>query len=210
MKKLIVLLFVIGFISSCKNEPKINNDEKKIKPIEQKDPANIEILFDDTKFSSNIELSLLKELGLGMCDPNQKDLSNYKVPACDPKFFKFLPYNKSIPLKNGFLLLVKSMVHDFPLRRLFVFQRIDGKLVKVNGFIANLIGKRPSSNGNDDLVLRFRDEEQNFFNCVYVWKNNHYEYNRVEQINDANIKPVFQDSMNMDIQKMIELNRFQF
>lgn len=210
MKKLIAFSFIISLIGSCKNEPEIKNDEQKNTPVEQKDPANIEILFDDTKFSSNTELSLLKELGLGMCDPNQKDLSNYKVPACDPKFFKFLPFNKSIPLKNGFLLLVKSMVHDFPLRRLFVFQRVEGKLVKVNGFIANLIGKRPNSSGNDDLVLRFRDEEQNFFNCVYVWKNNHYEYNRVEQINDANIKPMFQDSMNVDIQKMIELKRLQF
>jgi len=210
MNKLIIVLFTIVSLSSCKTEPEINKDKGKVKPLEQKDPANIEILFDETKFSSKTELGLLKELGLGMCDPNQKDLSNYTVPACDPKFFKFLSFNNSIPLKNGFLLLVKSMVHDFPLRRLFVFQRIDNKLVKTNGFIANLIGKRPSASGYEDLVLRFRDEEKNFFNCVYVWKNNHYEYNRVEQINDANIKAVFQDSMNMDIQKMIELNRFQF
>lgn len=210
MKKLIILILVISFIASCKNEPKMNNDEQKNKGIEQKDSANIEILFDETSFSSTTELALLKELGFGMCDPNQKDLSNYKIPACHPKFFKILPYNKSISLKNGFLLLVKSMVHDFPLRRLFVFQRIDGKLVKVNGFIANLIGKRMSTNTYEDLILRFRDEEQNFFNCVYVWNNNHYEYKWVEQINDANIKAVYQDSMNIEIQKMIELKRLQF
>lgn len=210
MKNFLIFLITFSLTISCNNETEIKNDKKISPSFDQKDPSNIEILFDDTKFSSNTEINLLKELGLGMCDPNQKDLSNFKVPACDPKFFKFLPFNKSIPLKNGFLLLVKSMVHDFPLRRLFVFQRIEGKLVKVNGFIANLIGKRTGSIGYDDLVLRFRDEEQNFFNCVYVWKNNHYEYNRVEQINDANIKPMFQDSMNLDIQKMIELKRFQF
>lgn len=204
-------LLVFGLLSACKTDlPNTDKDPVKIEEKVKKDSSNIEVLFDETKFSSKIELDLLKELGLGMCNPNEKDLKNYKNPACDPKFFKFFTFKKDTPIKNGFLLLVKSMVHEFPLRRLFVFQRIDNKLVKVNGFIANLIAKRPSSTIYDDLVLRFRDEEQNFFNCVYSWRNNHYEFDRVEQINDANIKPVFQDSMNLEIEKMIELNRMQF
>jgi hypothetical protein len=210
MKKLLVIIVLFIFVYSCQSETERINTEKPKIDIKNVDSSNIEILFNETTFSSETELKLLKELGLGMCDPNQKDLSNYKVPACDPKFFKFISFNKNTPLKNGFLLLVKSMVHDFPLRRLFVFQRIDGKLEKVNGFIANLIGKRPSKSGYEDLVLRFRDEDQNFFNCIYVWNINHYEFDRVEQINDANIKAIYQDSMNLDIQKMIELKRLQF
>jgi hypothetical protein len=211
-----IICTLIFFITSCKSENKKNdlelNDSELTKEnqLENKNETNIEVLFENEKFTENIELELLKELGIGMCDPNQKDLANYTRPACDPKFFKFFQLSKNKPLKNEFILLVKSMVHDFPLRRVFVFQRMDNKLVKVNGFIANLIGKRKSKTNYDDLILRFSDKDKNHFNCLYVWKNNHYEYEKVEEINDSKIKAVFQDSMNFEINKMIELNRMQF
>lgn len=206
---LLILLF------ACKSETledkniAINKKSSEIKQ-EKKNLTNIEVLFDEKNFKTDVEMNLLKELGLGMCNPKEKDLSNFKNPACDAKFFKFFTFKVDQPLKNSFILLVKAMVHDFPLRRVFIFQRINNKLVKVNGFIANLIGKRKSKTMYEDLILRFSDQDQNHFNCVYSWKNNHYEYVKVEAINDSPIKENFQDSMNVEIQKVIEMNRMHF
>jgi hypothetical protein len=207
---LLFLLFACKTENSKEKNNSIKVESEKIKLDKKNKLTNIEVLFDEKNFKTDVELNLLKELGLGMCNPNEKDLSNFKNPACDAKFFKFFTFKVNQPLKNSFILLVKAMVHDFPLRRVFVFQRINNKLVKVNGFIANLIGKRKSKTMNEDLILRFSDQDQNHFNCVYSWKNNHYEYVKVEAINDSPIKENFQDSMNLEIQKVIEMNRMHF
>ncbi|MBI2257728.1 MAG: hypothetical protein HYU67_02390 [Flavobacteriia bacterium] len=211
------ILIIVLFVSfSCKNEiqEKKKNEDKKsnisLKNQVEEDNKNIEVLFDKKTFDESSDKELLKELGIEMCNPNEKDLSNFKLPACDPKFFKLFPLKYQFPKKNGFILLVKSLVHDFPLRRVFIFQREKNKLVKVNGFIGNLIGKRPKSALFDDIIIRFSDTDQNHFNCLYEWRNRRYEYVKVEQINDANIKKEFQDSMNVEILKWIELNRMQF
>ncbi|TNE52757.1 MAG: hypothetical protein EP338_14050 [Bacteroidetes bacterium] len=174
------------------------------------DSSSIEVLFTDQEFKHKTERQLLIELGMGMCNPNETDEENYKLPPCSPKFFKLFPYQQNKELEDAFVLLVKSRVHDFPLRRVFVFQRVDGKLVKVNGFVANLIGNRKAKGNHNDLVLRFSDEDQNHFNCRYSWRNEHYEFAEVEQINDANIKAVYQDSMNLEIEELILRNRMQF
>jgi hypothetical protein len=174
--------------------------------------TNIECLFDETTFASTDEYPLLKELKI--CDETQKDLNNYDVPACNPKFFKFYPFIENKKLKDAFVLLIKSRVQGFPLRRVLVFEREGKELVKVNGFVANLIGKRKSASKHDDLILRFNDKvgmgEVVFYNCLYVWKDKHYVFKQVEQINDANIKTEFQDSMNVEIETVITKNRMVF
>ena len=174
--------------------------------------TNIECLFDETTFASPDEYPLLKELKI--CDETQKDLNNYDVPACNPKFFKFYPFIENKKLKDAFVLLIKSRVQGFPLRRVLVFEREGKELVKVNGFVANLIGKRKSASKHDDLILRFNDKagmgEVVFYNCLYVWKDKHYVFKQVEQINDANIKTEFQDSMNVEIETVISKNRMVF
>ena len=174
--------------------------------------TNIECLFDETTFASPDEYPLLKELKI--CDETQKDLNNYDVPACNPKFFKFYPFIENKKLKDAFVLLIKSRVQGFPLRRVLVFEREGKELVKVNGFVANLIGKRKSASKHDDLILRFNDKvgmgEVVFYNCLYVWKDKHYVFKQLEQINDANIKTEFQDSMNVEIETVITKNRMVF
>ena len=174
--------------------------------------TNIECLFDETTFASPDEYPLLKELKI--CDETQKDLTNYDGPACNPKFFKFYPFIENKKLKDAFVLLIKSRVQGFPLRRVLVFEREGKELVKVNGFVANLIGKRKSASKHDDLILRFNDKvgmgEVVFYNCLYVWKDKHYVFKQIEQINDANIKTEFQDSMNVEIETVITKNRMVF
>ena len=174
--------------------------------------TNIECLFDETTFATTDEYLLLKELKI--CDETQKDLNNHDVPACNPKFFKFYPFIENKKIKDAFVLLIKSRVQGFPLRRVLVFEREGKDLVKVNGFVANLIGKRKSVSKHDDLILRFNDNvgvgEVVFYNCLYVWKDKRYVFKQVEQINDANIKTEFQDSMNVEIETVITKNRMVF
>lgn len=204
------LFFVIGLVLiSCQEEVPKTKVKPKLKVGTQ---TNIECLFDETTFPSNHEFELLKELKI--CDVAQRDLNNYLVPACNPKFFKFFTFAENKKLKDAFLLLIKSKVQGFPLRRVLVFEREGKELVKVNGFVANLIGKRKSASRYDDLILRFNDkvggEEVVFYNCLYVWKDKHYVFKQVEQINDAIIKPEFQDSMNFEIETVISKNRMVF
>lgn len=203
----------IGFfllLVSCSEEPVVvKKSSSKVKIGAQ---TNIECLFDETTFASQDEYPLLKELKI--CDETQKDLNNHDVPACNPKFFKFYPFIENKKLKDAFVLLIKSRVQGFPLRRVLVFEREGKELVKVNGFVANLIGKRKSVSKHDDLILRFNDKvgmgEVVFYNCLYVWKDKHYVFKQVEQINDASIKPQYQDSMNVEIETVISKNRMEF
>lgn len=202
------------FLISCNgNDPQ--DDDSDLKKELQSDTINeekkkpFEILFEETAFKDEYSLSLLRELGEGVCDPSQKDLENYIKPACNPKFFKLMPFKEETPMKDAFILAIKSRVHGFPIRRAFIYQRENGQLIKVNGFAANLIDIRKSDNNYKNLVLRFADEFQNHFNCLYTWRNNHYEFEKVEEINDSPIKKQFQDSMNIEIQKLIELNGMQ-
>ncbi len=208
MNKAIYLLIGL-FLVSCQEEIKTITPKPIVKVGSQ---TNIECLFDETTFATPDEYPLLKELKI--CDQTQKDLNNYDVPACNPKFFKFYPFIENKKLKDAFILLIKSRVQGFPLRRVLVFEREGKELVKVNGFVANLIGKRKSASKHDDLILRFNDNagmgEVVFYNCLYVWKDKHYVFKQVEQINDANIKSQFQDSMNVEIETVINKNRMVF
>jgi hypothetical protein len=95
-----------------------------------------------------------------------------------------------------------------------IFERENGQLVKVNGFVANLIEKRKTKSQIDDIVLRFNDHlgggDIVFYNCLYRWEDKHYVFQKVEQINDANIKPMYQDSMNNEIYSIISSHQMEF
>jgi hypothetical protein len=212
MKNIFFLLFIpFLFMISCQsnsNKKKQQINTKKEDSIEKE----IEVVFQDQTNFDPIELKLLKELEI--CSPTQKDISNHTDPACHPSFFKFFKFNEKKSLKNSFLLLIKARVHDFPLRRILLFEREKGELVKVNGFVANLIGMNKSTSEHNDLILRFNENlgggEVAFFNCRFVWRNNHYEFEEALQINDSNIKPEFKDSMNLEIEKTIMGNKMIF
>jgi len=204
MNKILPFFFVLLIFSSCKDEPKdvpleiVDNQEIK-------EEKNIEILFDEVKFSDPKMLDLLYELKI--CDPNQKDLNNAVQPACNPKYFDVLPFIENEKIENAFILVIRSGVHDWPLRRALVYQREQGKLVLVNTFVAHLIGMRKSPSGHDDLVLQFFDEYENRLQCLYKWKENRYQYVCVEKIEGSNIKKELQDSMNVEIAKVIRDNK---
>jgi hypothetical protein len=205
---LFFLVFLL--IYSCKSDVSSNSDTTQKPKIG--DQTNIETLFDQTTFPSDVEVNLLKELEI--CNFKQRDLNNHLDPACNPKFFRFFPFIENKKLENAFMLQIKARVNEFPLRRLLIFERENNTLVKVNGFVANLIGTRISKTKHHDLILRFNDNvamgDIVFYNCLYQWENNHYVFKRVEQINDADIKKEFQDSMNIVIRSIITDNRMEF
>lgn len=209
--KVFIFLSTLYFTASCKNEStdsQINSQISNKKNIQ----TNIETLFDQTSFTSEVEPKLLKELEI--CNLSQRDLENHYDPACNAKFFRFFQFIENKSLEDAFLLQIKARVNDFPLRRLLVFERDKGVLVKVNGFVANLIGTRVSKTKHHDLILRFNDNVSPgdiiFYNCLYQWEDKHYVFKKIEQINDANIKPEFQDSMNTVISNIIKNNRMEF
>jgi hypothetical protein len=203
MKKLFAIgLLGMILLNACKSEPENTVEDDNVEvPAAAPAQKDIEVLFNEKSFADPKMVDLLHELNI--CDPKQKDLTDYNDPACIPEFFKFFPFIENVPVQNAFLLLVKSRVHGYNVRRLFVFQREAGQLVQVNRFIANLIGTRKSASKHDDLVLRFFDQDANSFNCVYTWQGNKYAMKAVEQINDANVKADFQDSMNVEINKVL-------
>ena len=212
MRQLVLTGFCFTFLLvSCNGNETVPEDPKgKEKEETVKEPEKeLEVLFQETTFTDDQSLLLLRELGEGVCNPAEKDLENYIRPACNPKFFKLFAFRENVPMKDAFVMLVKARVHNFPIRRTFIYQREKGKLIKVNGFAANLIGLRKAASGYKDLVLRFNDEDQNHFNCVYTWRSMHYEFDRVEQINDADVKKEFQDSMNVEIHTLIESKGLQ-
>ena len=202
MKKMIAVgLLGLFLMNACKTETENSASESPETQTAEPAQTNIEVLFDETAFADPKMVKLLEELNI--CDPKQKDLTDYNNPACIPDFFKFFPFIENVPVENAFLLLVKSRVHGYNVRRLFVFQREAGQLVQVNRFIANLIGTRKSASRHDDLILRFFDQDANSFNCLYTWQGNKYAFSKVEEINDSSVKSTFQDSMNVEINKVL-------
>jgi hypothetical protein len=210
----IVFILPLFVLISC-GDPENIDKAKDDQTTETQNVVGIETLFDETQFSDPIMKELLMELNL--CNGEITDTLDYLNPSCSPFFFKFHELSKEVELKNGFMLQLKSKVNGFPLRRLLIFVREQGQLIKVNGFVANLIGRRKSSSGHDDLLLRFNDNEEGeevFYNCYFQWLKGKYEFLSVEVIEGVNwggpVKAQFKDSMAVEIKKEITENQMIF
>ncbi len=222
MKNTIIFLFFVSLlVVSCKSDKEDDKeaDGKKstVKKVEnEKGFQDIEILFNDKKFSSEEELTLLQEIRICSTDPALT--TNSEIPQCLPDNFKLLKLHNNITLKNGFILLIKAETGGFPLRRTLVFQRERGELVKANGFVGNLIGRVPSKSGYDDLLMRFRDKDEAgfpmFYNCLFTWKDGKYEYKQVEAIEGPNwggpVKEEFKKETSKEVYQSIINNNMLF
>lgn len=205
MNKLFPLL-VFALLLGCTDEDPAK--KKDTKPVEIEEITPIETLFNSDEFEDPKHLALLKELKI--CDEFQKDTSNYFEPACSPRFFRIFPMRDDAPVTDAFLLQIKSKVSGVKLRRLVTFVRERGELIKVNTFIANLIGTKKSKSHYNDLILRFNDNVGGdiiFYNCVFVWDGSKYKFQSAETIEgtDADgpwrqrIKAEFKDSVSNEI-----------
>lgn len=209
---LFVALITASILISCggkdDDSPKIVHHSKPVKD------NSISTDFNSNTFDSDVEVKLLKELKI--CNAEKGSDTNRLNPGCSPKFFRFFKLAKNIPLNDGFMVLVKAGVNGFPLRRLLIFERENGQLIKLNGFNGNLIEQRPSPTGYNDLVIRFPDNQDGsliYFNCLFQWKEGKYEYRYCEEIDEngpAKVKPEFRDSMGVEIKKILDKNNMLF
>jgi len=195
-------IVVISFLFSCSGED--DQVSKKDTDTSVSDITGIETLFNVDNFEDAKHLELLKELKI--CSEFQKDTSNYMEPVCSPRFFRVFPMRDDAPVENAFLLQIKSKVGGIKLRRLVTFVREKGQLVKVNTFVANLIGTRTSKSHYKDLILRFNDNIEGeiiFYNCLFAWDGKKYTFKSVELIEGSDwrqrLKPEFKDSVSNDI-----------
>jgi hypothetical protein len=216
MKNLFLFFLFFGLvITACSDN---SDDEIKLKPHYKGNKTAVDPTI-STDFNSNTftfggEEDLLKELHL--CDPKATSDSDPKHPSCSPKFFRFFKLTEQRDLKDGFIVLIKAGVNGFPLRRTLIFERENGQLVKVNGFNGNIIERRKSSSGYDDLIIRFPDNIEGnvtYYNCLFKWKENKYEYIHCEEIDEdipRKIKAEFIDSMGIEIKKILDKNNMLF
>tara|TARA_R110000737_G_scaffold161270_1_gene189128 strand:- start:7823 stop:8473 length:651 start_codon:yes stop_codon:yes gene_type:complete len=216
MKKSVILLSILfTALVGCKNEAE-DLENLKTEKIEETDGfQNIEILFDESEFTDPVMKELLLELKI--CSEDENLIQTSEVPPCTAEKFKFLPLQDKLSLKNGFILLIKAKTAGFPLRRILIFQRERGNLVKTNGFVANIIGRTKSQSGYDDLLLRFNDKDQGedmFYNCLFSWEDGKYQYKQVEVIQGANwggpVKAMYKDSISKEIYQNIMNNEMIF
>ena len=215
MKKYLSFLFIISLLScsSDTNSEKYSFDNKTVKKVAT--ITNIETLFDRDEFDDPKKVELLKELKV--CSDKNNGVDDYMNPSCSPRFFSILPFIENTPIENAFLIQIKSKTNGFPLRRLLVFIRERGVLVKVNGFVANLIGTKKSTSKHDDLILRFNDKDQGqdvFYNCIFQWDGNSYKYKSVEAIEGVDwggaVRAELKDSISIEVEKDIISNKMIF
>lgn len=209
--KIILVLLII--LASCKNDLKNHVDSEQDKTKVKVDSANqlidenkVEVLFNQEKFQDSIAISLLQEIKI--CSNTKVDENGELIAPCTTENFKFFMLNKETPLNDGFILLIKAETNGFPLRRILVFEREKGVLVKTNGFVADIVGIKASKNNYDDLYLRFIDKIQGsnvYYNCLFTWKDTKYEFQSVEVIEEpsGNYRGVVKESMKDSVSKEI-------
>ena len=139
-----ILIIVLAALVTGYFYTKKPSKKKVDKPKEKTEIQLIETDFNANTFSGTTEIELLKELGV--CDSAAPNDNNLDRPSCSPRFFRFFNYKKNAELRNNFILLLRSGVNGFPARRLLIFERENGKLVKTNGFIGYIIEKRRIKN----------------------------------------------------------------
>ena len=215
MYKYFYFVFLLLFVS-CDNTPD-EKDKPEPKPVVKTEFEPVEVLFDEDNFQDTSVVGLLKEINI--CSPSMQDSLGLAVPDCSPKYFKLFPLKEGGSLYEGFILLTKANTGGIALRRLLVFERERGNLVKVNGFIANLIGTRPSSSKYDDLMIRFKDNIEGsdvYYNCLFQWEQGKYQFKSVETIHEpaaewvGTVRADVKDSVSKEILEIIQGNEMIF
>ncbi len=201
-----VLVFIGYKLFTKDNLPtKINGPKKPVKGTE------VSTDFTVNKFSGDQEPQLLKNLGL--CDSTIELSDQLNRPSCTANFFRFFPLKKNLDLSEGCMILLKAGVNEFPARRFIVYEKEDQNLIQANGFVGYPIEFRPNKDKYDDVVIRFFEryqDEKYFYNCLFTWKQNRYQFVCCEQINDKNIKPEKQTEVSAEILQILNDKKLLF
>jgi len=214
MKNLILFLLLV--LVACDNAD-TKKDTNNIDSPDLGEIEHIETLFDQTEFSSNIHRDLLVELEV--CDTIYSEVA--PCATCTPDNFKISDYKQGTKTQDAFLIQIKALTVlkgqeiPLPMRHLIVFERINGSLVKVNGFRGNLIATRKSGLGAKDLIVRFYiPEDEAFLNCLFEWNGVKYTFKSVEAIHGAGgngpVKEALKDSISKEVYRSLMSNSMLF
>lgn len=184
MKSLFIsFLIILLLFCSCESN---TSDEDQFESIS----TEVTTLFDEESFESQEMLDLLIELKI--CNPSSEDSIIEGIVPCTPKFFAFYGYNHKRNIEDAFLLQVRKGVNEFPYRRLLIFTRERGELIKMNGIVGYLVEKRSRPNEIDDLVVAVVDNIGGKYERYDVLlRYNDGKYHFVEAIGD--LEGTFQD-----------------
>jgi len=206
---LFALLVVLYLINNSRFE--MYENQKKNTEVEKVESVQISTDFNTNSFSSKDEPKILKELKL--CDSSIQWSEDLNRPSCTPNYFRLFPLKKGLDISQGCMVLLKAGVNGFPVRRFVVYEKEGNQFVQANGFIGYPIEFRPQAKTYDDVVIRFferYEEEKYFYNCLFTWKQNRYQFVRCEQINDANIKPEKQKEVSAQILQILNEKQLVF
>lgn len=145
--------------------------------------SQITTLFDQSEFPEAYLEQLLAEIKI--CNPQIEEMQADGITPCSPNYFQFYSYNKHRKIEDAFMIQVKKGVNGFPYRRLLIFTRENGILVKMNGIIGYLVEKRPAPSGIDDLVVAVVDNIGGYYDRYDVlirYENGKYQF--VEALGD--------------------------
>jgi hypothetical protein len=206
---LFALLVVLYLINDSRYE--MDEDPKKKPEVEKVEGVQISTDFNTNTFSSKDEPKVLKDLKL--CDSSVQWSEDLLRPSCTPNYFRVFPLKKGLDIAQGCMVLLKAGVNGFPVRRFVVYEKEGAEMVQANGFIGYPIEFRPQAKTYDDVVIRFFERyegQKYFYNCLFTWKQNRYQYVRCEQINDANIKPEKQAQVSAEILQILNEKQLVF
>ena len=208
----VIAIFILAAISiylwRSQAEPQPQSSTKK---PEQTKGVYVSTDFNTNTFSSKQEATLLKNLRL--CDSTTQWSEDVNRPSCTPNFFRVFPLKKGLDINQGCMVLLKAGVNGFPVRRFVIYEKEGDQLIQANGFIGYPIEFRSQANNYDDIVIRFFERyegEKYFYNCLFTWKQNRYQFVRCEQINDANIKPEKQAEVSAEILQILNEKQLVF
>jgi len=205
---ILVLTAISIYLWRNQAEPQASSIKKK---VDQTKGVYVSTDFNTNTFSTKQEAALLKNLRL--CDSTIQWSEDENRPSCTPNFFRVFPLRKGLDINQGCMVLLKAGVNGFPVRRFVIYEKEGEQLIQANGFIGYPIEFRPKANSYDDVVIRFFERyegEKYFYNCLFTWKQNRYQFVRCEQINDANIKPEKQADVSAEILQILNEKQLVF
>jgi hypothetical protein len=202
MNKYIYWSLLAVFIASCstpEEDNPVKEDEPEVLTEETFD-------FDENEFKDSVHVELLKELDI--CDLRFNDSSMYA--PCTPEYFQILPFHKDKSIKDAFVLYVKAAIplkgfpYLLPVRHVIVFERENGRLVRLNGFRGELVEMRDGKNGYKDLIVSlYLTGDETLFDCLFTYENKKYSFESVEGIDWGegirNVKESVKDSVSKEV-----------
>lgn len=207
--KLNYFFFFLVFVSlvACKSEGDPIADLRTDSELDDQDEiVDVDKTFDENgDFDDPIKLKILQELNI--CGQSEED--SLTVP-CSSKYFSILPLRSDKPIEDAFILKVRSMSMlksdpaPFPERRVLVFERENGKLVRTNGFVGELEQfEGEKDNVRSPMIVFYDVEEDILFHCLFEWQDGRFIFKSVEGLDfgpgPKPIKASMKDSISAEV-----------